>query len=980
MFKLKRGFAILVPVGIALLSFFTGGGIAIHLIARENDSNAQLMIYFSIIAVGFTILSIIFFQRFMKSVRYDVRTSLIEREEIESELKNTEAKYRQIFDGVNDAVFVETLQGEVLDVNKRACEMFGWTREEFLTKTVKDMVPSEYHALLPDEQDESTVSEEPFETVNMRANGEIFPVSVSGSVKEIGDEKILLIVVRDITEQKRVEAELTKQHQFLTHVLESLTQPFYVINTKDYSIEIANAAARGQNAMPNNATCYMITHNRETPCGGHEHPCPLQGVLREKRPVQYEHIHYADDGSPRYFEVHGYPVFNEKGEIDKIIEHSIDVTERKEAEEDLKKLSRAIMQSTASIVITDTDGTIEFVNPAFSEITGYTREEALGNNPRVLKSGIHDDAFYQKMWATLTAGEIWRGEICNKNKYGELYWEHVSISPVQDAEGKVTNYVAVKENITELKKMISELKQAKETAETAAKAKADFLANMSHEIRTPLNAIYGMTSLMLDTPLNDEQQEFIEIIRGGSDTLLKVINDILDYSKIEAGKMELETQPFYVRNCVEEALDLLAEKTADKMLDLVYDIDVNTPPVVIGDITRLRQILVNLLNNAIKFTEAGEVVVNVRSMLVENDQYELQFSVRDTGIGIPAHKIDKLFKSFSQVDASTTRKYGGTGLGLAISHQLAENMGGSMWVESEEGVGSIFHFTILVDIDKEAKPLYVMDDIPELSGKRILIVDDNKTNRLILTKQTETWGMQAIAVESGPKALEMIEKGEKFDVAILDMQMPDMDGFTLAEKISTNKDYTALPLIILTSIRRDQTRSGDVKISAFLNKPIKTANLYNILMGIIDIKPSTEKTPKKISELDANLGERHPLRILLAEDNVVNQKVALKLLGRLGYRADLAGNGLEVIEALERQTYDVIFMDIQMPEMDGNEATQEVRKRWPKDRQPHIIAMTAHALEGDREKYLSKEMDDYVSKPVRIEELIKAIEKAQPVD
>jgi CheY-like chemotaxis protein len=489
-----------------------------------------------------------------------------------------------------------------------------------------------------------------------------------------------------------------------------------------------------------------------------------------------------------------------------------------------------------------------------------------------------------------------------------------------------------------------------------------------------------MTSLMLDTPLNEEQQDFIETIRGGSDTLLSVINDILDFSKIEAGKLELEEQPFHIRTCVEDTLDLLAEKAAEKMLDMAYILEEGTPHVVIGDITRLRQILVNLLNNAIKFTDKGEIVVNVKSTLVENDQYELIFSVRDTGIGIPANKAEKLFQSFSQIDSSTTRKYGGTGLGLAISKELTEKMGGTMWVESEKGKGSTFYFTILVDTKPDAEPIMTDGIQPQLAGKHILLVDDNATNRLILLRQTKSWGMHPTAVESGAEALTLLEIGEKFDIAILDMQMPEMDGFTLAEKISEMNVENALPMIILTSIKREKARSGDARIAAFLSKPIKTSNLFNILTSIIAVAPAPEKKKKKTDHIDPSMAEKRPLRILLAEDNMINQKVATKLLSRLGYRADVAGNGMEAIEALERQPYDVIFMDIQMPEMDGDEATRQIRAKWPQDQQPHIVAMTAHALEGDREKYIAHGMDDYVSKPIKVDALIAALENVPRVD
>ena len=536
----------------------------------------------------------------------------------------------------------------------------------------------------------------------------------------------------------------------------------------------------------------------------------------------------------------------------------------------------------------------------------------------------------------------------------------------------ITHYVAVKENITEKKKILAEMEKAKNAAEAAAQAKADFLANMSHEIRTPLNAIYGMTSLMLNTPLNEEQQDFIETIRGGGETLLHVINDILDFSKIEAGKLELEEHSFYVRNCVEEALDLLAEKAAEKNLELAYFIEEGTPPFIIGDITRLRQILVNLLNNGIKFTEAGEIVITVSSKLVDK-KHEIQFSVRDTGIGIPEDKRDRLFKSFSQIDTSTTRKYGGTGLGLAISNNLADAMGGKMWVESEMGVGSVFHFTILVTADPNAEPEIPTKDLPKLADKRILIVDDNATNRLILVKHAEAWGMRPSAVASGAEALQLLEKGHRFDIGVFDMQMPEMDGCTLTKEINPKQDF---PIIILTSLMQTHTCDHDTKVATTLHKPIKTSNLFNAFGRALKLGLPAQRAKKESATLNQDMAVEYPLAILLVEDNRINQKVALRLLSSLGYQADLAKNGIEALDALKERSYDVVLMDIQMPEMDGDEATQHIREQWEPEAQPYIIAMTANALEGDREKYIARGMDDYVSKPIRVDALITALKKA----
>lgn len=811
------------------------------------------------------------------------------------------------------------------------------------------------------------------------------------------------------------------------------------------------------------------------------------------------------------------------------------------------------LDQIAIVAETTPKGEIMYANDRFCEISGYSREELIGNTHRIVNSGVHSKEFWKEFWRTINEGHIWRGEICNRSKSGALYWVDSTIVPFTDRIGNITKFVAIRIEITRRKmaeestalrirmlhalSKIAELPEddpaetlslaiaaaraelgfdkatlgrladtdlvveltspadepgtespvypvsetfgglslesgdlqfsthvsdspfaglpcfrrfgcesficapilvgartygtiefsslsprerefdqaekefvrllarllgtviarrdamerleaknhdldaAKKKAEefatqagSAARAKADFLANMSHEIRTPLNAIVGMTDLLMDSDLPENVREHLDTIRTSSDALLALINDILDFSKIESGHLEFEERPVNIRECIEAVLDLNATGAAKKHIDLLYWIEPDVPTTMISDRTRLQQILMNLVANAVKFTEKGEVLVRVRLMgdpTVGLDR--IHFSVRDTGIGIPLDRLDRLFQVFSQVDNSTTRRFGGTGLGLAISKRLVELMGGTIRVQSSHGHGSDFQFEVPLRAGPEPQPKPILARKKITEGLNVLVVDDNATNRWILCGQTRGWGMLPIEAANAREALSIEETGRVIDLVLLDVQMPEMDGYTLAGELRARRPE--LPMIVLTSLGdHDRTRLQTLRVSGFLTKPVKAALLYETICTTVSGTPTVSRAQTDVGDIE--IAGECPLKLLVAEDNPTNQRIVKLLLERLGYRPEIVGNGLEILSAIRTRPFDAIILDVQMPEMDGLTAAREICHMYPRGRRPWMLAMTANALEGDREKCLAAGIDDYISKPVRTADLAAALRRA----
>ena len=694
-----------------------------------------------------------------------------------------------------------------------------------------------------------------------------------------------------------------------------------------------------------------------------EHPAEILRIATEEGRYEEEGWRVRKDGSRFWAHVVITAMRDETGQLRGFAKVARDITEEKENEEVLRlseeRFTKAFEHAAIGMALVSPDGKWLKVNEALCHLVGYSARELIRKTFQEIThpEDLELDLAYVRQ---ILDGKIntFRMEKRYFRKDGQIVWIHLGVSLVRDKENRPLYFISQIEDITEAKAAMARQIELTEKAQAAERAKSEFLAIMSHEIRTPMNGVIGMTSILADTELTEMQRDCVRTITSSGESLLAVINDILDYSKIEVGRMEMESRSFNLRECVEESLDLFATQIRLKNLEAAYLIAPDIPTLLIGDPMRLRQVLVNLIGNAVKFTPQGEIVVNVECRDRPEGDYELLFSVADTGIGIPKAGLGRLFQAFQQVDTSTTRRYGGTGLGLVISKRMTELMGGTMWVESEPDRGSTFFFTVKLKATTEGATENRPAAPAVLKSRTALIVEDSTTNRRILETQLKIWGMAPVSVAFAAEALEHLGT-RAFDVILLDHQMAEVDGITLAREI---RRRSGAPIILLSSSGEVLGNDADL-FQSQISKPVKHSSLLGALLRVTGLHEAAgPDAPEK--KFDRELGAKHPLHILIVEDNAVNQKVGLAILSRLGYRADLAANGRRAVEAVAQKKYDLILMDIQMPEMNGIEAAAVIREKLGAEA-PSMIALTAEALEGDRERFLSLGFEGYMSKPLQ---------------
>ena len=923
----------------------------------------------------------------IQAVARDITT----RRNAEDALKQSEERFRLLAENSTDMIARYTPEGSFLYVSPSCERLLGYTAAELIGKSVYEFFhPNDLAIVKHAHGDILQVPDVNTVTYRFRhKNGEyIWFESTSHSIRipETNVLQEIQSVSRDVTERKQSEEALRASEHRLQVVIDTVNDGitfsdekghFEVFNKTmeqltGYAWEEANAGDFTSRLYPNPA-------DRQRALDGLKELLQ-KGVLRE---IESTIVTKAGERrtiltSTSLLRINGKRMF---------LSAYRDITLRKMVQKALEESEARFRELYDEAPIgyheLDSQGRIIRVNRKELEMFGYSAAEMIGQPVWKFSedSKGSEEAVKAKLSGTLVPKGSYERVVVRKNgtKMPVLVDEQI----VRHQEGTIVGIRTTIQDITKQKETEHALHDAKEAAEAATRAKSQFLAVMSHEIRTPMNGVIGMTDLLLNTELSPEQRDYVETVRTSGEALLAIINDILDFSKIESGRIDLEQHPFELKECIEEVFELFAPKAVQKSLDLLYWIDPRVPLVVIGDKLRLRQVLFNLVGNAIKFTDRGEIYASVSLKWKLGNDCQLECFVRDTGIGIPRDRIDRLFKAFSQVDSSTTRKYGGTGLGLAISMRLVELMGGQIWVESEEGKGTTFHFSIKIAAaaDTMALPhVVVRGKNPELLNKRVLIVDDNATNLQVLRLQCEYWGMIPRTSASPEEALEWIHKGDPFDIAILDMLMPKMDGIQLAAKIAAIRSKEVLPLLLLSSStpHDEELKKGKDLFVSMVPKPVKQDQLFNVILNALSGEKRRVAHPKSLKQSQKQLSGIIPLRILVAEDNEINRKLMRQVLRQLGYECEMANNGIEALRELERGSFDVVFMDVQMPEMDGLEASRHIVKQWNSDERPRIIALTAEAMQGDRERCIEAGMDDYLAKPIRIEDLKKILERWGP--
>ena len=889
----------------------------------------------------------------------------------EDELRRQKQHFESLVEISPTAIVTMDLEERVTTWNPAAERLFGYTEAEAVGRPIDELLLGT-EALA---EEGRTLTQRALRegsayllTRRMRKDRTLLDVEVLLVPLEIDGERVgSFVIYHDVS-------ELQRQKQHYQSLLEVSPTAIVTLDLESSVTSWNPAAEELFGYTPDEAIGRRIDDLVATRPDLHGPPISYDAALREGR-VHTITQRTRKDGSLVHVELSAVPVVVD----DRTIGYCVIYHDISELQTQKRYFQSLLDNSPNAIAAVGLDDRVVAWNPAAERLFGYGAQEAVGRNINDLVANAEElRAEAVDVDVAAKKGEQVHLVTRRTRKDGTLVDVDVLIAPVVFGEA-VQGWFAIYHDI-------GELQRARHEANAANRAKSAFLATMSHEIRTPMNAVFGMTGLLLDTELTPEQREYAEIIRTSGDALLKIIDDILDFSKIEAGRLEIERLPFELRECLESALDVVAARAAEKGVEIGYLLDPEAPRTIVGDSTRLRQILLNLLSNALKFTDDGEVGLTVDCEVVTSGdepgrgRYRLHFAVSDTGVGIPPDRMSRLFESFSQVDASTSRRYGGTGLGLAISKRLSEMMGGTMWADSEPGRGSTFHFTVLVDAAPSSTPAFDRDAGPQLGGARLLIVDDNATNRQILLRHAQAWGMLARATASPAEAIEWIERGDPFEIAVLDMQMPDIDGATLAGEIRRRPAGRRVALVLLSSLgRRAEDARRGVGFDAYLTKPIKASQLYEVLSGVLDRRSAPGEATASSAQIPGPETPSHgALRILVAEDNDVNRRLALALLRKLGFAADVARNGLEALAALREARYDVVLMDVEMPEMDGLEAARRIRREWRDPDRPRIVAMTANAMQGDREMCLAAGMDDYLTKPIRPDHLAAALDRVRP--